>query len=95
MKERGLFVSNIDELAQRWQIPVERVQFYITDMGMDPAKPEDWGVKHWDFLMQEQQKYFDESLFPRHLRPEPTEAATGAALVFPAHVAVKTDDFTK
>jgi hypothetical protein len=68
--------------------------YFITDMGMDPAEPEDWGVKNWDFLMQEQQQAFNALLFGER-RPEPTEATSGPALVFPSHVAVKTDHFTE
>jgi hypothetical protein len=71
MKERGLVVVDISELAKRWQIPVERVKYFIADCGMNPAQPEKWGVEHWEILMQEKQKAFDDSLFPEKLRPEP------------------------
>ena len=71
--ERRILVVNLDEIASRWQIPVERIKYFITDCGMNPAKPEKWGAKHWDLLMQEKQKAFDDSLFPRKFRPETPE----------------------
>jgi hypothetical protein len=78
MKERGLIIVNLDEIAARWQIPVERIKYFITDCGMPVEEKERgrWFAKHTDLIMEEKQKAFDASLFPRKLRPEPTETTT-------------------
>lgn len=73
--ERKLFTCNLDEIASRWQIPVARVKFFITDLDMDPTKPEKWAAAHWDIFISEKQKAFEDSLFPRHLRPEPSKTS--------------------
>lgn len=73
--ERGLTVVNLDELAQRWQIPVERVKYLIVDCGMDMEAPEKWAAANSEIVLREKQKAFDESLFPQHLRREPAEVS--------------------
>lgn len=86
MKENELLVVDLDEIATRWQIPVERVMYFITDLGLDPQQPEDWVPEHWDLWIAEKQQAFDDLLFPRELRPEPAE--TPACLfTFSSHVA--------
>jgi len=72
MKKEKLIVVNIDELASRWLIPVERVIYLITDCGMDMQQPEKWAAQHWDLIMEEKRKAFDDLLFPRKFRPEAT-----------------------
>ena len=70
MKENELVVVNISELAQRWQIPVERVQYLIVDCGMDMSQPENWAADNWETLMREKRAAFDHDLaemFPRHV----------------------------
>lgn len=66
-------VINLDEMAERWQIPIERVKFFITDCGMDPVRSAEWVEKNKDFFLAEKSKAFDDSLFPRPFRPEPAE----------------------
>ena len=75
MKKEKLLVVNIHEFAARWQIPVERVIYLITDCGMDMRRPEKWAVQHWDVFMAEKQKAYEDSLFPGKFRPEASEAA--------------------
>ena len=75
MKKERLIVVNISELAARWQIPVERVVYLITNCGMDMRRPEKWAVQHWDLFMAEKQKAFEDSLFPRRFRLEASEAS--------------------
>ncbi len=69
-----LRVVNLDEIAYRWQIPVERVKYFITDCGMDPRKSAQWVEDHKDLFLEEKRIAFEDSLFPRHLRPEPAES---------------------
>lgn len=75
MNERGLIIVNLDEIAARWQIPVERIKFFITDCGMPVEEKERgrWIAEHTDLIMEEKRKAFEASLFPGKLRPEPTE----------------------
>ncbi len=68
-------VVNLDELAQRWEIPVERVKYLITDCGMDMTAPEKWAAHHSEIVLKEKQEAFEDSLFPRHLRPPAPEPA--------------------
>lgn len=68
-----LSVIDLDELAARWQIPVEKVIYFITDCGMDPTAPEEWVPDHWDLWIAEKQAAFEALLFPREFRIEPTE----------------------
>ena len=73
--ERELVVVNLDEIAARWQIPVERVKYFITDCGM-PVEDEErgrWFAEHTDLIMEEKRKAFDALLFPRPLRPPTPE----------------------
>ena len=69
MKEKGLVLVNLDELADRWQIPVTVVKGFIVDHGMNPACYEDWVATNWELFIAEKQKAFEASLFPRPLRP--------------------------
>ncbi len=69
-----LRVVNLDEIAERWQIPVERVKYFITDCGMNPRQTAAWVAKNQELFLREKQKAFEDSLFPRHLRPEPAES---------------------
>lgn len=76
--ERELIVVNLSEIAARWQIPVERIQYFITDLDM-PVEEEErgkWFAEHTDLVLEEKQKAFDASVFPGHLRPEPTETTS-------------------
>jgi hypothetical protein len=68
-----LRVINLDELAIRWQIPVERIKYFITDCGMNPAQPEKWAASHWEVFMKEKQEAFESSLFPEKLRTTVTD----------------------
>lgn len=68
MKEKEIFVVNIDELAQRWQIPVERVKYLIVECGMDMSAPEQWAAAHSEIVLKEKQEAFDNSLFPERFR---------------------------
>lgn len=72
--ETGLIVVNIDELAQRWQIPVERVQYFITDCGMDMNAPEKWAAANSDIILREKQAAFEANLFPIQSRGEKSES---------------------
>lgn len=75
MERERLVVVNLDEIAARWQIPVERVKYFITDCGMpvgDEARGK-WFAENSELVLQEKQKAFNALLFPRPLRPEPTE----------------------
>jgi len=65
----NLVVVDLDELAQRWEIPLERIQYLITDCGMNMTAPELWAAKHSEIVLNEKQIAFEDSLFPRHLRP--------------------------
>jgi hypothetical protein len=78
VERERLVVVNLDEIAARWQIPVERIKYFITDCGMPVEEKErgQWFAEHTDLILEEKRKAFDESLFPRHLRPEPTETTT-------------------
>ena len=76
MERAPLVVISLDEIASRWQIPVERIIYFITNCGMNPAEPEKWGVENWDLLIKEKQEAFEDSLFPRELRLEPSEPAS-------------------
>lgn len=71
-----LIVTSLDEIASLWQIPVDRVKYFITDGGMDPMKPEKWAAENWEVFIKEKQAAFEASLFPGHLRPESTETTT-------------------
>ncbi len=74
---RQLRVVNLDEIAARWQIPVAVLQSFITDYGLNPARPGKWVSEHWDLLIQEKQKAFDDALFPERFRfPTATSAKT-------------------
>lgn len=75
MEDNGLIVVDLDEIATRWQLPVERVIYFISEMGMDPAQPEEWVVDNWDIWISEKQEAFEALLFPRELRIEPAEAS--------------------
>ena len=68
MKERGLVVANLDEISRRWQIPVERVKYFITDCGLDPNKSAKWVAEHKDFFLGEKQKAFEDKVFPERFR---------------------------
>ncbi len=59
---------DLDELAARWQIPVEVVKTFIVDYGMNPIHPEDWVPDHWDLWISEKQKAFEASVFPARFR---------------------------
>jgi hypothetical protein len=77
MKER-LVAINLDEIASRWQIPVERVKYFIADCGM-PVEEKgrgQWFAEHTDLILEEKQKAFDASLFPGKLRLETPETTT-------------------
>jgi hypothetical protein len=78
MEENGfsLVVVDISEIARRWQIPVERIQYFITDCGLDPVKPEDWVPEHWDLWISEKQKAFEDLLFPWPRRSELAETSS-------------------
>ncbi len=80
--ERKMVVVSLDEIASRWQIPVERIQYFITELGMPLTDTERgrWFSDHADLILQEKQKAFEDLLFPRrfrprHLRPEPAETS--------------------
>jgi len=63
-----LRVVNLDEIAARWQVSVAVIQCFITDYGLNPARPGKWVPDHWDLLIQEKQKAFEENLFPEKFR---------------------------
>ncbi len=65
---KRLRVVDLDELAARWQIPVEVVKTFIVDYGMNPTHPEDWVPDHWDLWISEKQKAFEASVFPARFR---------------------------
>ena len=75
MKERFV-VINLDALVSRWQIPVERIKYFITDCGLDPMEPEKWAADNWELFLKEKQEAFEASLFPGKFRPESTETTT-------------------
>jgi hypothetical protein len=78
IEEKGLLVVNLDELASRWQVPIERIMYFVTDCGLDPTCPEDWVPEHWDLFIEEKQKAFEDLLFPWPTRPEFAETSTGS-----------------
>jgi hypothetical protein len=70
-----LIVFNLDEIAARWQIPVERVNHFITDLGM-PVSDEErgkWFSEHLYLILKEKRQAFEASLFALPLRPEPVK----------------------
>ncbi len=72
-----MLVVNMDEIASRWQIPVERIQYFVAELGMPLTDTERgrWFSDHADLILQEKQKAFEDLLFPGHLRPEPAETS--------------------
>jgi hypothetical protein len=79
MKERGLIVVDLEEISRRWQIPVERIKYFITDCGMPLTDKErgQWFSDHADLILQEKQKVFEDDLFPERFRsPTATSAKT-------------------
>lgn len=76
MEREGLVVINLDNIAARWQIPVKRIQFFITDCGMDPLLTAKWVEENQELFLAEKQKAFEDSLFPQHLRPEPMKSTS-------------------
>jgi hypothetical protein len=75
MKERGLIVVSLNEIAERWQVPVSVIQYFITDCGMPVEEKERgrWFAEHTDLILEEKRKAFEKVLFPEHLRREHTE----------------------
>jgi hypothetical protein len=75
MDSDELVVVNLDELASRWQIPVERVMYFITDcaMPMDDEGQGKWFSDNWELVIAEKQKAFDASLFPEKFRQDQLE----------------------
>lgn len=69
--ERKIALVNLDELANRWQIPVGRVKYFVTELGMNPMRPEKWVAQHWDIFMAEKRQANDAYLlatFPERIR---------------------------
>jgi hypothetical protein len=75
MEKENLVVVNLDEIASRWQIPIDRIKYFITDLGMDPVHASDWVVDNWRIWLVEKQVSFDDVLFPLELRPKLAEPA--------------------
>ena len=77
MKEK-LIVISLNEISDRWQIPVERIQYFITELNMpvDDEGRGKWFAEHSELILSEQQKAFDDLLFPRPFRPEPAEPSS-------------------
>ncbi len=74
-----LQIANLDEIAARWQIPVERVKHFISELGMpvDDARRGMWFAQHSDLILQEKQAAFEADLFPDRFRtPTATSAKT-------------------
>lgn len=58
-----LVVVSLDEIADRWQIPIAVIKLFITDHDMNPVCPEEWFVNNSILILQEKQKVFEERLF--------------------------------
>jgi hypothetical protein len=70
-----LLVVSLDDIAQRWEIPVPVIMHFIVDcnMPMEEETRSEWFDSHSDLILQEKQKAFEALLFPRPLRPEPSK----------------------
>lgn len=74
-----MIVVNLDEIAARWQIPVERIKYFITDLNMpvDDAGRGQWFAEHSNLILKEKQQAFEANLFPAQVRiPTATPAKT-------------------
>jgi hypothetical protein len=74
--ERGrLLVVNLNELAKKWEIPVPVIVHFIVDcdMPMEEEQRSEWFSSHSDLILEEKQKAFENLLFPRKFRPEPSK----------------------
>ena len=54
---------NLDEIADRWQLPIAVIMYFITDLNMDPVCPEMFFVYNSDIILKEKQKVFEQKLF--------------------------------
>ncbi len=72
MKERGLIVVSLNEIAERWQVPVSVIQYFITDCGMPVEEKERgrWFAEHTDLILEEKRKTFEVNLFPKEIQKE-------------------------
>lgn len=72
MKERGLIVVSLNEIAERWQVPVSVIQYFITDCGMPVEEKERgrWFAEHTDLILEEKRKVFESNLFPKEIQKE-------------------------
>ena len=69
-----LVVVNLNDIAHRWEIPVERIQYFIVECGLLVNLPEEeWFASHSELILKEKQAYVESLLFPRKLRPEPSK----------------------
>jgi hypothetical protein len=75
METGRLLVVSLDEIAKRWEIPVPVIVHFIVDcdMPMEEEKRSEWFSSHSDLILEEKQKAFENLLFPRELRPEPSK----------------------
>lgn len=87
-----LVVVNLNDIAHRWEIPVERIQYFIVECGLLVNLPEEeWFASHSELILKEKQAYVELLLFPRKLRPEPSKTPAWPSLLLPSHVAVETN----
>lgn len=65
-----LLVVNLDEIASRWQIPVDRIMHFIVECGMpmDDEGRGKWFAEHSDLVLKEKQEAFEAALFPQKFR---------------------------
>lgn len=77
MKSEPLNVIDLDEIAERWELPIAVIQHFIIDcdMPVEEGKRGEWFDLNSDLILEEKRKHFEDLLFPRELRPEPSKAA--------------------
>jgi hypothetical protein len=78
MERKGITLVNLDEIAERWQVPVERIKYFITDCDLpvedDEARGE-WFAENSELILEEKRTHHESLIFPRELRPEATETS--------------------
>jgi hypothetical protein len=77
MESDPLIVVDLNAIAERWELPISVIQHFIVDcdMPVEEEKRGEWFDLNSDLVLEEKRKYFEDLLFPRELRPEPSETS--------------------
>jgi hypothetical protein len=75
--ETEIMLSNEEIVSRITGLPVERVEYLKSEVGMPVSEPEfsAWAVDSFEILFEEQKRFFEQLLF-KSVRPELTETAT-------------------